>query len=337
MSKVWLSVVAATGLAAVCAAPYGAQAADTSITTKKLVVKDNANAAKRQLQVSSTDGTDPAAVHYADAGDPGTNGASVHAYSTTDDICVVLHPGANWKDTGSKWKYNDKVAKRSLQIGDGKLLVKIKSGVAFTLADDAPQDAVNVIVQTGTTTRYCMRCSAPSKDTVKIFTQAACADAPCDAEPSVCDPTVTTTTTTTTTLTPPAQVLLGALNATTGRFNYNATLGLTGSDAACSSNFPGSHTCTYAELQAAETSGDLLGLKSTPGNQTVTSFWAINSLEPDNLQCHTTIPWDYATAHTGHFGEKVSLDNGTGALGTLQVGQPDGAFCSGSSWVGCCH
>ena len=135
---------------------------------------------------------------------------------------------------------------------------------------------------------------------------------------------------------PPGTVLKGILTPTTGRFNYNLVLGIPGSDAACASNFAGTHTCTYAELQAAEAAGDLDGAKDLAGTA-VTSFWAIDSSHVNTLQCATTVPWDYATAHTGHFGEKVNLTNATGALSALQSGSGAGVFCLNSSWVGCCQ
>lgn len=135
---------------------------------------------------------------------------------------------------------------------------------------------------------------------------------------------------------PPGTVLKGILTPTTGRFNYNLVLGIPGSDAACASNFAGTHTCTYAELQAAEAAGDLDGAKDLAGTA-VTSFWAIDSSHVNTLQCATTVPWDYATAHTGHFGEKVDLTNATGALSALQSGSGAGVFCLNSSWVGCCQ
>lgn len=130
-------------------------------------------------------------------------------------------------------------------------------------------------------------------------------------------------------------VLDGALPPTTGRFNYAMTLGIPGADAFCETNFPATHACSYAELQAAETAGDLVGLQDTNGTN-VTGFWAIDSTHANTLQCGVSIPWDYQTAHTGQFAEKVSLNNGTGALGSLQSGQPQGALCLQSSWVGCC-
>ena len=67
---------------------------------------------------------------------------------------------------------------------------------------------------------------------------------------------VTTPPTTTTTTMPAGGTLLkGALTPTPGRFNYNATLGLPGANAACNTNFAGTHACTYAELQTAAGGG----------------------------------------------------------------------------------
>lgn len=141
--------------------------------------------------------------------------------------------------------------------------------------------------------------------------------------------------------------ILGALTATNGRFNYNLTLGLPGANAACNSNFPGTHACTYAELQVAEAGGALVGLKDI-GNNTVTGFWAIDpAADPLTTQCYddASFPcpggvcsgphaWEYGTAHTPSRGQKVALTNGTGVLGPLQTGLQ--CNFSGSSWVGCC-
>jgi hypothetical protein len=130
--------------------------------------------------------------------------------------------------------------------------------------------------------------------------------------------------------------LHGALTATAGRFNYNLTLGLPGASSACNSNFPGTHACTYAELQTAEAAGDLLGLKDT-GNNTVTTFWAIDNSAPPLSQCQDDVSsflnWEYGTAHTASRGDFVNLTNNTGVLGALQHGQQ----CNFTSkWVGCC-
>ena len=234
MSKMrWLGLSALV-LVAVCSAPARAD----DVSTKKLSIKDNADPTKRQFQVQSAD----AAVLLAGADAPDANGASIHVYSATDDMCIELPVGADWSTNGKVWKYKNKTTKNSAQIGDGKLSVKLKSGVTYTLANDAPQGAVNVVVKFGggLGTSYCMRCSAPTTDDTKKFSAKTCAAVACDAEPSVCPVPPP----------PPGVVLQGALPATTGRFNYNLMLGIPGSDAACAASFPGTshvHVCGATE------------------------------------------------------------------------------------------
>ena len=328
MSKTPFVAVSAIVLLTMCATFARAE----DISAKKLQVKDNAKPTKRQVQVQSKD----AGVAYAEADDPAANGASLHLYSSTDDMCIVLPAGADWKDTGKIWKFKSKATKNLAQIGDGKLKVKIKSNVSFTLADDGTQGTVNAQVQFGNGTRYCVRCDGNKKDDAKQFFGKDCVAAACDAEPSICNPTVTTTTTTTTTTStttttqPPGLVLQGVLQPTTGRFNYGLGIGVPGSDAACNNLFPGSHTCQFTELQSAEAAGDLTGRKDVNGN-TVTSFWAIDPTHADTVQCTVTVAWDYATAHTGQFAEISNLDNPNGTLGPVQ-----GGVCASMSWVGCC-
>jgi hypothetical protein len=140
--------------------------------------------------------------------------------------------------------------------------------------------------------------------------------------------------------TPTPAVLKGALTATNGRFNYNLTLGLPGANAACNTSFPGTHACTYSELQSAAAAGDLDGLKDTANNM-VTSFWAIDNAQPALQQCQddatpggSFLNWEYGTAHTASRGQKVSLNNATGVLGSLQSSLQ--CNLSGASWVGCC-
>jgi hypothetical protein len=191
-------------------------------------------------------------------------------------------------------------------------------------------------------------------------------------------PTLTPSPTATRTAVPGFNVALAP--ATAGRFNYNATLGVPGTNAACNTRVPGTHTCTFAELQAAQTAGQLVGALDT-ANALVTSFWAIDSGDPPLSQCQDDVVtfqnWEYGTAHTGSRGERVTLTNGTGVLGsacppgcggTCIGGTNNGAACSvpsecpgfgagcspyckngtcvqaalqcngsGSSWVGCCQ
>lgn len=189
MATVRLVGLSALASVTVCAA--AARADD--ISAKKVSIKD-----ELQVQVQSRD----AGVAYGEADNPGASGASIHVYSATDDFCLVLPSGVDWKNTGSLWKYKDKATKNSAQIGDGKLKVKVKSGITFTLADDGTQGTVNAQVQFGTGgIRYCMKCTTPIQDDDVKFIAKECAMGVCDAEPSACDPPGTTTTTSTTTIT----------------------------------------------------------------------------------------------------------------------------------------
>ena len=179
-----------------------------------------------------------------------------------------------------------------------------------------------------------------------VGTCTSCCDA-CPAPgsgPSCFSVTTTTTTSATSTTgapcTPPTSGhVLGSLTATPGRFNYNLMVGLPGANSACNMNFAGSHACAVQELQAAPAS-DLTGLKDT-ANNTVTSFWAIDSCAPILQQCNddaaggSGLNWEYATAHTASRGEQVPLNNTTGALGTVQMGVQ--CNIAGTSWVGCCQ
>lgn len=317
------------------------QAADVS--TAKIQIKDNAKVTKRLVQVQSKD----SAVTLAGAGNPAANGASLHIYSATDDFCVILPAGSNWKSTANKISFNDKATKNKASIGKSKLSVTIKSGVTYSLIDNGTQGAVNAQVQFGTGPRFCMRCTVSKKDTASKYLAKNCVAAACAAEPSVCDPLATTTTTTaapttTTTTIPSAGIVLkGALVPTSGRFNYNLQLGLPGANAACNTNFPGTHACSYAELQSAATAGDLVLLKDT-ANNAVASFWAIDNGAPAlTTQCQddgtmgSLLNWEYGTAHTPSRGQKVALNNGAGTLGSLQTGLQ--CNFSGQSNVGCCQ
>src|SRR5438445_300123 len=121
----------------------------------------------------------------------------------------------------------DMSAKNSARIGDGKLLVKIKSGVTYSLADNGTQGNVNVQVQFGNGTRYCMRCSGNTKNDASKFLGKDCVAAPCDAEPTPCIPSATTTSTSTSTSTsttcptPTGTVVKASLVKTLGHFTYN--------------------------------------------------------------------------------------------------------------------
>jgi hypothetical protein len=129
----------------------------------------------------------------------------------------------------------------------------------------------------------------------------------------------------------PAGTFQGALTRTNGRFTYHGVIGIDGANAECDTQFPGSHACTIAELQAAESAGELAGATDT-GGTLVMSFWAIDPSRPAVDQCTVTVAWDYATAHTGQFADLVDLDNGSGALSALR----EDTVCANQRWVGCC-
>jgi hypothetical protein len=158
-----------------------------NISTKTLSVKDNADPAKRMVQVQSRD----LGVAYADAAGPDTGGAWVHVYSDTDDHCSYLAPGLDWSTKNSIWKYKNKTTKDQAQLRDGKLLIKLRSSVAFSLADDITQGAVHLQAQFGETgVRYCMICDTPIKDDAKMFRAKDCVAAACEEEPSLCGPSL---------------------------------------------------------------------------------------------------------------------------------------------------
>jgi hypothetical protein len=328
-----------------------APAAD--ITTKKILIKDNPDPTKRQVLILSKD----TAATYASADTPSVGGASVHVYgsTTTDDFCAILEPGANWQNLGTKWKYKNTTSKNGAQIKDGKLLVKIKQDAPvldYTLADDGSQGNVNVQVQFGTGTRFCMRCPGNIKDDGTKFLGKDCAIATCDAESTTCNPpnptttSSTSTSSTTSTTCPPGPPVtptevMGSLPATAGRFNYNLTLGLPGALAACNSNFSGTHPCEYSELQIGAAACDLAGLTDTNG-MTVTAFWAIDPMAPILQQCNddqlggSDLNWEYATADTPSRGQRVTLNNTTGILGPLVSSLQCNAPLN-NAWVACCN
>jgi len=173
--------------------------------------------------------------------------------------------------------------------------------------------------------------------------------------PGVCTTSTTTTTTpgasttttpgastTTTTTQPRAGTVKGALAPTAGHFNFNGSLGLDGANAACNTNFAGTHACTYQELQSAAAAGDLKGLKDVKA-MTVTTFWAIDSSADPLQQCNDDVNshknWEYQTAHTASRGEMVALDNAAGTLGALQMSVQCNFGASGpeAAWVACCQ
>jgi hypothetical protein len=136
---------------------------------------------------------------------------------------------------------------------------------------------------------------------------------------------------------PGGTIFQGSLSRTTGAWNYGGVNGQPGGELECGSRFPGSHLCTFDELEAAEALGELAGATDVDG-LTVNSFWAVIPGAIDNHQCisappGTPVRWYYATAHTASRGVFATLNNATGELGS--VSSPIHCI-AGNHWVGCC-
>src|SRR5262249_1999399 len=80
--------------------------------------------------------------------------------------------------------------KNTAQIGDGKVKMKIKAGITYTLADfPSQQGTINAQMQFGTGTRYCMQCSGNTKDDARKFLGKDCALVACATDFSPCHQT----------------------------------------------------------------------------------------------------------------------------------------------------
>jgi len=157
-----------------------AGAADEAVDASKILIKDK-GPAKRQIQVQSKDGD----VAKSAAGDPTSDGVTLHVFSATDDLCFAL-PAPGWQDKGSKFLYKDSDNNKA-QIKDGKLKFKLKgpSPLGYTL-DETSQGTVNVIITAGGQ-RWCMQCTTASKDEVGQYLAKDClAPVTCPAEPPGC-------------------------------------------------------------------------------------------------------------------------------------------------------
>jgi hypothetical protein len=135
--------------------------------------------------------------------------------------------------------------------------------------------------------------------------------------------------------TPVPTIYVGSLPPSSGRWMYSGALGLTGANALCASNWPGSVICTNQQLRLAADRGELAGAVDTTG-RAVQSFWAVDATLANKLQCgnstQTNIPWSYATAHTGDGGAFFTLT----PAGKLSD-QTTGLVCSQSKNVACCN
>ena len=325
-----------TAVLAVAVCATGASAED--ISTKKMAIKDHAtDTTKRQLQLQSKD----PGVLYSEANNPGANGASVHVWSSTLDLCYVIPAhGELWNDNGKGWKYKNPTTKNQAQISDGKLQVKLRSGVDLDLTT-TPQGTVNASVQFGNGgVRYCMTCpsSSATHNTDAKYQAKDCVAAACDAEPPACLPAPTTTTTSSTTTTTLPGTVIGAISSP-GQFNFGGDIGSEAADTGCANAYPDSRACKMAELTASQGAA-MMGLQDNVG-ATVTRFWAIDPAVSEARQCAATSSagatrWVYSTAHLGIGGDNVLLTNATGMLGTFEQGGGSTRNCFSVFWIPCC-
>jgi hypothetical protein len=335
----------AAGFAALAIVIAAGTAEAGDISAKKMQVKMHDDAAKKQFQVFSSD----ASITYTDAVAPGTDGASIHIYSATDDLCYVIPGGSDWTEKVDKsWKYKNPLNKNQVQISDGKLQVKLRSGVALSLNN--PEGDYNVQITLGDAgEKFCLHCEGATeviRDDEKKWQGKECTAKPCDLEPGgLCNPTVTTTSSSTTTSTTlpalPGTILKAVLTQSTGNFSYAGGSGLTGAQAQCTAAFAGTHPCSITDLQAAQAAGDLDHIKD-PDDDVVTSFWAIDSTRPHTGQCGASDvsgpDWTYATGHLGVGGDFALLNNNTGMLDPVSLGGGVVRNCNGAArWVGCCQ
>lgn len=148
-------------------------------------------------------------------------------------------------------------------------------------------------------------------------------------------PTQTPTPTATATF-QPGTIFKGTLPRTNGFWTYGGTPGLPGGEALCNATFPGTHVCTFANLQSAETAGELVGAFDNGG--AVTRFWAVDPVADPNSQCvdvsPSTLRWHYGTAHTLSKGASVTLNAATGDLGNSL--SPVVGCVANTFSVGCC-
>jgi len=350
-----------------------AGAVDQTVRGKNFLVKDpkpGVDTSKRGIGVVATESASDDSL----VGNPLANGATVEIIANgtnpTDQLFTLpagaATPGVpGWKALGNPvagYMYKDAAGangpvKTALikKAGNGAfiVIVNIKGALGpgplphITVVPPAPgtDGGMRFTIGGGGDT-YCVGfggaaggkvINAPAKGTPnKLFKIVAPTAEAC---PSPASTTTTTTTTTSTTCPTATTTVQGALPPTVGRFNFNAQLGLPGANAACNTNFLCSQACTIQQLQGAPAS-ELVGLKDI-NNNTVTSFWAIDSTAPILQQCNddaiggSGLNWEYGTAHTASRGEQVTLNNGTGALGPV-VGSIQ-CNIAGTSWVGCCR
>jgi hypothetical protein len=130
----------------------------------------------------------------------------------------------------------------------------------------------------------------------------------------------------------------GSLPATSGRWQFQAQLGIAGANAECAARWPGSEICTYTKLLSASVKATPETIMATDFNNVpVTTWWIDDPAAVGGQRCMSNadqIPWSYATADQGHVGKFVTLDRGTGAISALTVDALPS--CNQNRFVPCC-
>jgi hypothetical protein len=179
MSKIGLAL----GLMMVVLATAG-RANATDISARGISIREGGKLTHRQVRVSSRD----AAILLPNGVTPS---AAIHVYSANDDFCFKMQAGTGWTNDGSSWAYADEGTGNVASVTNGKLVMNLKSGVAYSL-NDAPQAEVNVQVQFGDGQRYCLHCNGIEiiQNDARRYSGKYCSSSVCDAEPESCDPLV---------------------------------------------------------------------------------------------------------------------------------------------------
>ncbi len=130
----------------------------------------------------------------------------------------------------------------------------------------------------------------------------------------------------------------GSLPANTGRWQYQAMLGISGANADCAAHWPGTAICPYDKLLAASLKATPETINATDYNASpVTTWWIDDPAAPGGQRCignADAIPWSYATADQGHVGKYATLTRATGQISALILDVLPS--CNQNRFVPCC-
>jgi hypothetical protein len=184
------------GLAVAAALVLGASyagAADQLIVGKKILIKENADTTKNKLVFLSKDAS--IAQPSGATEDPTVGGGSltVEDIETGESFTIAL-AAANWTSNGNNlFKYKDSsgASCKIVLIKDGVLTKAVCKGTQVAYDLGAAQNAVRVVLSTGTTNRYCTAFSTARGCTVtkdgsdgKTYLAKNCTTAPSGCSPA---------------------------------------------------------------------------------------------------------------------------------------------------------